>query len=134
MSDTPESVVRRFLAAFQNWPNVDELASFFAEKAVFIDGPRGVHQGLAAIKSELEAQAETMGFRNFNADINSLVADGGTVMLERVDSFTVGRKPFSMEIMAAFEIEDGRIKRWRECYDLKSIADQVEAAGFHVPS
>jgi limonene-1,2-epoxide hydrolase len=36
--------------------------------------------------------------------------------------------------MGAFEIDaDGRITRWRYSYDLKSITDQVEAAGFNVP-
>jgi limonene-1,2-epoxide hydrolase len=133
MTDSPQSVVRRFLAAWEGWPNVDDIASFFADDAVFIDGPRGVHRGIAAIRSELEAEA-AMGFRNLRADISSLVADGGTVMLERVDNFTIGGKPFSMEVMAAFEIGDGRIKRWRESYDLKSITDQIEAAGFSAPA
>jgi limonene-1,2-epoxide hydrolase len=55
------------------------------------------------------------------------------VMVERLDEFTVGGKPFSMDIMAALQVEDGRIKRWRESYDLKSITDQIEAAGFSVP-
>jgi limonene-1,2-epoxide hydrolase len=89
MTDSPQSVVRRFLAAWEGWPNVDDIASFFADDAVFIDGPRGVHRGIAAIRSELEAEA-AMGFRNLRADISSLVADGGTVMLERVDNFTIG--------------------------------------------
>jgi hypothetical protein len=36
-----------------------------------------------------------------------------------------------MEMMAAFDIDaDGRIKRYRESFDLKSITDQIEAAGF----
>jgi limonene-1,2-epoxide hydrolase len=133
MSDSPESVVRRFLAAWANWPNVDELVSFFAEDALFLDGPRAVHRGRAAIQSELDKQA-AMGFRDFKADVHCLVAHGDTVMLERVDNFTVGGKPFSMEVMAAFEVSDGRIKRWRESYDLKSITDRIEAAGFKAPT
>lgn len=102
MGDSAESVVRWFLAAWANWPNVDELASYFAENAVFSDGPREVHKGIAAIRSELQDEA-AMGFSNFKADIKSLVTDGRTVMVERLDSFTVGGKRFSMEIMAAFE-------------------------------
>jgi limonene-1,2-epoxide hydrolase len=51
--------------------------------------------------------------------------------MERVDRFNLSGKPFSMEMMAAFEIDqDGRITRYRECFDLKSITDQIEAAGF----
>jgi hypothetical protein len=35
--------------------------------------------------------------------------------------------------MAAVEIDvHGKIKRWRDYYDLKSSTDQIEAAGFKV--
>ena len=133
MSDSPESVVRKFLAAWAD-PKLDELVGFFSDDAVFIDGPRGVHSGAAAIKSELEHELQ-MGFGGVTADVKSLVAEGETVMLERVDSFNIGGKPFSMEIMAAFDINaDGRIRRWRDSYDLKSVTDQIEAAGFNVPA
>ena len=133
MSGSPESVVRGFLAAWEDMPKLNRILSFFAEDAVWVDGPRGVHRGLDAITSELEAQA-AIGFTNFRAEIKSIVTDGGTVMMERVDSLTMDNKPFSMEIMAAFEIDaDGRIKRWRDSYDLKSITDQVAAAGFAAP-
>jgi limonene-1,2-epoxide hydrolase len=132
MSDSPESVVRKFLAAWAD-PKLDRIVALFADDAVYIDGPRGVHRGVDAIRSELEAQL-AMGFGSMTLDVKSLVAEGGTVMLERVDSFSIGGKPFSMEVMAAFEIDaDGRIKRWRDSFDLKSIRDQIEAAGIDVP-
>jgi limonene-1,2-epoxide hydrolase len=131
MSGSPESVVRKFLAAWAD-PKLDELVSFFNDGAVLVDGPRGVHRGVDAIKSELEAALAMLG--SVMMDVKSLVTDGGTVMMERVDSFSIGGKPLSMEIMAAFEIDDdGRIKRWRDSYDLKSVTDQIEAAGFNVP-
>ncbi len=134
MSGSPESVVRRFLVAWEDMPKLDRILSFFAEDAVWVDGQRGVHRGIDAITSELEAQA-AIGFSSFRAEIKSLVADGGTVMMERVDSLTIDGKPFSMEIMAAFEIgADGRIMRWRDSYDLTSITDQVASAGFAAPA
>jgi limonene-1,2-epoxide hydrolase len=132
MSDSPESVVRKFLAAWAD-PKLDELVGFFSDDAVFIDGPRGVHRGIEAIRSEL-ADAISTGFGGVKMDVNSLVAQGGTVMIEGVENYRIGGKPMSLEVMGAFEIDaDGRITRWRDCYDLKSITDQVEAAGFSVP-
>jgi limonene-1,2-epoxide hydrolase len=129
LTDSPESVVRAFLASWAD-PVLDEVVSFFADDAVFVDGPRGVHRGLKAITSQLEVD-----LRPVIAEVKSLVTDGRMVMLERVDRFDVGGNGFSMEVMAAFVIDsDGRIKRWRESYDLQSIADQIEAAGFKVPS
>jgi limonene-1,2-epoxide hydrolase len=134
MSDSPASVVRGFLSSFEEWPNLDSTLRFFAQDAVYVDGPRGVHRGIDAITAELEAQA-AMGFGDLTIEVRSLVANGGTVMLERVDSLTVGGTPLSIEIMAAFEIDaDGRIQRWRESYDFKSVADQLATAGFRAPS
>jgi limonene-1,2-epoxide hydrolase len=129
LTDSPESVVRGFLASWAD-PKLDEVVSFFADDAVFVDGPRGVHRGLNAIRSQLEVD-----LRPVRADVKKLVADGRTVMLERVDSFDVRGKDFSRAVMAAFVIDsDGLIKRWRESYDLKSITDQIEAAGSTAPA
>jgi limonene-1,2-epoxide hydrolase len=126
MSASPESVVRNFFAAWAD-PNLDDLVSFFSDDAVFIDGPRGVHRGVNAIKSEFEAwQAMEMG--RPLVDVKSLVAEAGTVMMERVDNFHLGGQPFSLEVMAAFEVgTDGRITRWRDYYDLQSLVDEVSA-------
>jgi limonene-1,2-epoxide hydrolase len=115
-------------------PTWTKLSAFFDEDAVWVDGPRGVHRGVDAIKSALEADL-AKGFPNTTCDVKSLVAEGGTVMVERVDSFSIGGKPFSMDVMAAFEIDaEEKIKRWRDSYDLKSVTDQVEAAGFKIPT
>jgi limonene-1,2-epoxide hydrolase len=63
-----------------------------------------------------------------------MVAQGGTVMIEGVENYRIGGKPMCLEVMGAFEVDaDGLITRWRDSYDLKSITDQVEAAGFNVP-
>jgi limonene-1,2-epoxide hydrolase len=133
MGNSQESVVRNFLAAFTD-RNVDELVGFFSDDAVFIDGPRGVHRGKEAIKSEFEAEL-AMGFESIKIDVNSLVANGGIVMMEGVENYIIGGKPFFMETIGAFDINsDGLITRWRYSYDLKPLTDQLEAAGFYVPT
>jgi hypothetical protein len=60
MSDSPESVVRRFFAAWAD-PRPEELGSFFRADAVWVDGPQGVRRGLDAIKSELASQLNVVG-------------------------------------------------------------------------
>ena len=134
MSDSPESVVREFLAASEGAAKVDLLLSFFDDDAVWVDGPRGVHHGLDALRSELEVQI-SMGFEVVKEDVKSLVAERGTVMLERVEHLRIGGEPFSLEVMSAFDIDAyGKITRWRDSYDLKLITDQVEAAGLRNPT
>jgi limonene-1,2-epoxide hydrolase len=132
MDDSPESVVRSFLAVWTD-PKLDDImATYFADDAVYINGPFGSFRGVDAIRAHLQAQIDAV--RSESIDVTSLVADGGTVMMERVDTVSVGGKPFSLEVMAAFEIDaDGRIKYWRDSFDLRSITDQVEAAGWKSP-
>jgi len=75
-----------------------------------------------------------MGVGSIRIDVKSLVAYGGTVMIEGVENYRIGGKPFALEVMGAFAIDaEARITRWRYSYDLKSITDQIEAAGFEVP-
>jgi limonene-1,2-epoxide hydrolase len=120
------------LAAFAD-PKLDELVSFFSDDALFIDGPRGVHQGIDAIRSELESEL-AMGFGAIKIDVHSLISDGGIVMMEGTENYRIGGKPFTLDVMGAFHVgADGKITRWRYSYDLKSITDQIEAAGFKIP-
>lgn len=133
MRESPESVVRRYLKAWED-PELDDLLSFFTDDAVYVDGPRGTHHGRDAIRSELQAQL-AMRFSDVVMEVRAVLADGRTVMMEREDRFTVAGRPFSYGSMAVFEVEnDGRISGWREYYDLHSVIDQITAAGFTPPA
>jgi limonene-1,2-epoxide hydrolase len=126
MSDSPESVVRKFFAAWAD-PKSDELGSFFHDAAMWVDGPQGVRSGADAIKTELAAQLKAVG--GAMVDVKTLVSDGGTVMVEQISNSTIRGNPISSVVMAVFELDaDGRIRQWREAYDLKSAMDQIKAA------
>ena len=126
MSDSPESVVRQFFAAART-PDVDELAGFFSADAVYTDGPRGTYSGIDAIRAEIEAQVQVSP--SVGVDVKTLVVDGTTVFAERVDSFEMQGKWFALEVVGVFEIDaDGKIKRFRDYYDLQSLMDEITAA------
>jgi limonene-1,2-epoxide hydrolase len=127
MSDSPESGVREFLAARPD-PKADEFTNFFDDDAVWVDGPQGVRRGANAIVDELTKHLAIS--HSMTMEVITLVANGGTVMVEWRGDWTMGCKPISTTVMAAFEIDaNGRINKWRERYDLKSVTDQIEAAG-----
>jgi limonene-1,2-epoxide hydrolase len=126
MSDSPESVVRQFFAAARI-PDVDKLAGFFSADAVYTDGPRGTYSGIDAIRSEIEAQVQVSP--SVVVDVKTLVVDGTTVFAERVDSFEMQGKWFAFEVVGVFEVDgDGKIKRFRDYYDLQSLMDEITAA------
>ena len=56
--------------------------------------------------------------RRVSLNVLHQVASDDVVMNERLDSITLNGKPVELPIMGVFEIEDGRIKAWREYFDL----------------
>jgi limonene-1,2-epoxide hydrolase len=113
-------------------PQAEKFARFFAEDAVWVDGPNAVHHGAKAVVDELTRQLSI--FRGQWVEVDTLVADGGTVMVEWHGGFTANRTTIETKVMAAFEIDaNGQIKQMRESFDMKSLTDQIEAAGFRVP-
>jgi limonene-1,2-epoxide hydrolase len=86
-----------------------------------------VRHGATAVVSELAAQlAVTKGTA---VEIKTLLSEGATVMVEEISTFTISGSSISAVVMAVFEFDPtGRITRWREAYDLKSLTDQIEAA------
>jgi limonene-1,2-epoxide hydrolase len=131
MSASPKAVAVDFLRAREHG-DLEKVMELLSEDAIFTDGPRGVHRGASAIRavlSEIGARAPTV-----TRTVKSMVADDTTVMMERVDTFAVGGTAIHYEIAVVFEIDGrGRIKRWHEYYDLKSIADHILAAGASHP-
>ena len=126
VSKTPEQVVREFCGAFAT-SDVDELVSFFADDAVYIDGPRATHRGVDAIRTEIASQVRMIP--TAIVDVTALVERDGVVMIERVDNFEVAGTPFALEVAAVFTVDEtGHITRWRDYYDLQSIAERTAAA------
>jgi limonene-1,2-epoxide hydrolase len=126
VSDSAEQVVRQFLTALKQ-SDVDELVSFFSDDAVWTDGPRGTYRGVDAIRAEIESQVQLVP--SLTVEVKNLVATGGTVMVERADTFETQGKSFDLEVVGVFEIDgSGLIKRLRDYYDLSSLMDRVSAA------
>jgi limonene-1,2-epoxide hydrolase len=126
VSNSAESVVSKFLAAWKR-SDPDELVSFFSDDAVWTDSTRGVFRGIDAIRAELQSAVKMVP--SVVADVKTLVANVGTVMTERVDSFKVQGEPFDLEVAGVFEVDsNGRINCWHEYYDRKSIEDRLASA------
>jgi limonene-1,2-epoxide hydrolase len=126
MEDSPESVVRRFYAAWAA-PDAGELGGFFHDDAIWVDGPQGVRRGAQAVTDELVNQLSLLG--GVDVEVTTLVTSGQIVMTEHVSHSVVNDTAIASVVMAVFEFDaDGRIVQWREAYDLTSVADQVKTA------
>jgi limonene-1,2-epoxide hydrolase len=126
MSDSPESVVRKFFAAWSD-PWRTNWAGFSMTPPCGSMVRKECAGGADAIKSELATQLKAVG--GVRVEVKSLVSQGTTVMVEQISNASIRRNPVSTIVMAVFELDpEGRIKQWREAYDLNSVMDQIEAA------
>jgi len=127
VSETPESVARKFLAGWETPnPNLDELVAFFAEDAVFTDGPQSEYRGVQAIREQLQTMTAMLG--SLTIHIRTLVVNGNCVMVERVENVEVQGHPFDIPGVVVFEFDDElRIKQLREYFDQHSIMEHFAA-------
>jgi hypothetical protein len=61
-------------------------------------------------------------------EVDTLIADGGTVMVEWHGGFTAGGPTIHTKVMSVLEVDaNGRIRQMRESFDGKSFTGQLRA-------
>ena len=110
-----EQVIRKFIAA---WARLDpaELASYFAPDGVYHNIPTGPVAGRENVEKMI--RDFTAAWTETEWEIVSLVAAGDLVIAERVDRTQVGEKSVDLPCTGVFEMEGGKIKVWRDYFDL----------------
>jgi len=117
------ALIRRFIEACVR-ADVDEFADFFTDDAVWWNSPWQPVVGRDAIRETLRRGAERMTALPW--EIRHIVAEGDTVLTERVDRFKVGgATQISVPCMGVFELRDGKITAWRDYWDLRSFERQL---------
>lgn len=124
MSTTPAEVVAEFIAS---WPGGDaaHLASFFAEDAVYHNIPMDPISGREAIEATFASfmvMAERIEFETLHTAV-----DGNLVMTERVDRFISPERTIVLPVMGSFEVAGGKIRAWRDYFDLAQFTSQMSA-------
>jgi limonene-1,2-epoxide hydrolase len=127
MADNPSEVVTQFCAAFGQGVAPSELVEYFADDAVYHNMPVDPAVGREAILGLLNmfvTPAERVEFR-----VRNLVANGDTVLTERVDVFVLPNATIELPVMGTFEVKDGKIAAWRDYFDLNQYMSQLQGAG-----
>jgi limonene-1,2-epoxide hydrolase len=109
-----DAMVREFLAAWER-RDTEHIVDRFTDDGVYHSVPLTPIVGKAAIR---EFVAGFAGRPPGRLVIRHQVATEHVVMNERTDYITLNGQPVVLPICGVFEIEDGRIKAWREYFDL----------------
>jgi limonene-1,2-epoxide hydrolase len=109
-----DAMVRDFLAAWER-RDTQYIVDHFTDDAVYHSIPLTPIVGKEAIGAFVAGFADVPPGR---LEIRHQVASGSVVMNERTDHITLNGKPVVLAICGVFEIEDGRIRAWREYFDM----------------
>lgn len=116
MSNTAnENLVREFVAAWSRL-NVEELLDYFTEDGTYHNMPIMP----VASRGNLRAfiTAFTKDWTDTEWEIINLASSGNTVFVERIDRTRLGERSVDLPCCGVFEIENGKIKVWRDYFDL----------------
>lgn len=109
-----DAMIRAFIAAWER-RDTEHIVGCFTDDGVYHSIPLTPVVGKAAIREFVAGFADVPPGR---LQIHHQVASGNVVMNERTDSITLNGVPVVLPICGVFEIEGGRIKAWREYFDL----------------
>lgn len=119
-----ETIIRDFITA---WSRLDanELVAFFTDDGVYHNMPTAPVSGKDNLLKFIGGFIANWSRTDW--DILNLLADGNIVMVERLDRTRVGDKGVDLPCFGIFEMEDGKIKVWRDYFDMgtfvKSLAE-----------
>lgn len=115
MATTPDALVTQFCAAWVRM-DADELADYFTEDGVYHNIPMAPAVGKAAVRELLVGMKAMISSIRF--EVHRQVAQGDLVMNERTDHLEMGGKTISLPVVGVFEISDGKIRAWRDYFDM----------------
>lgn len=119
-------LVTEFVASWAE-KDVDKILDYFTEDAVYINIPIDPpNHGKAEIRAVIEqfvGMAEAMEFIiHYQGETPE-----GLVMNERTDRFLLNGKWMDLPVMGIFELENGKIKAWRDYFDMNQFTSQMPA-------
>ena len=124
MTTDPAALVLEFCEAFGKGAAPTDLVEYFTEDAVYHNIPVEPAVGREAILGLLNmflTPTEGVEFR-----IRNIVANGDTVLTERVDVFRLPNATIELPVMGTFEVKDGKIAAWRDYFDLNTYMSQLQ--------
>ena len=88
--------------------------------------------GRDAARAELEKHNSLSTGMVEGSEIRTIVSDGDTVVVERVDVNAMNDVAVSFNVTSIFEVRDGAIAHWREYWDTSHVARQLGIEPAHM--
>ena len=126
---TTESNRARITAFCDIWPGVwqqqdlQPMLDYFTDDIIWQDIPGESRQGKQACVDFMMPFLKKA--RYFRMEPRNILVEGDTVMVERVDYLEFKGVDTVLPVVAVFEMDDGKIKQWRDYFDLNMFERQL---------
>ena len=117
-----ETVVRNFIVAWSRL-DVNEFVGFFTEDGIYhnmMAKPVSGHENLRAFIGRF-----LKGWTATEWNIINIVSRGNVVIAERLDRTRLGDKKVDLPCVGVFEMQNGKIKVWRDYFDLATYTKAI---------
>lgn len=116
----PTKFVLEFIQCF-NENRIDDALEYLSDDVFYHNIPLDPMTGRDAVRAFMEA-ADLGNSVKTEWDVLAIAAQGETVLTERVDVFyTADGRRDSIPLMGAFCVQDGKITKWRDYFDLAAF-------------
>jgi limonene-1,2-epoxide hydrolase len=97
----------------------EAIRAYFTPKTVWENVGLAVTTGIDEALGVLAQFNQAMGIDAIDIEMLAIAADGDRVLTERIDYLlrADGSEVWASRVMGIFEIEDGRIRAWRDYFD-----------------
>jgi limonene-1,2-epoxide hydrolase len=118
VATAPAAVVEDFLYAVMRDKDFDVASTLLADDVVYENVGYPTFRGAKRIVEMFRKSAARLPFMRWDVRIHRAACDGNTVLNERTDSLIIGRFQADFWVCGVFEVNDGRIKLWRDYFDV----------------
>ena len=115
MATDPVELIREFCA---DWAHLDaeRMMAYFAANPTYHNMPGPPAVGAEAVRATIERFLKS--WQKTEWEVLNIAANGNVVFAERVDRTDANGKHVDLPCVGVFELEDGKIKTWRDYFDM----------------
>lgn len=108
-------IIEEFIEAWSRL-DVDELVGYFTEDGTYYNMPFAPVTGHSDLKDFIGGFIKD--WTQTDWDVLTLMGEGDIVVAERLDRTKVGEISIDLPCCGIFEMENGKIKVWRDYFDM----------------
>lgn len=117
------AVIREFIAAWSSL-DADRLADYFTEDGTYHNIPTQPVTGKENVRDFIRGFLST--WTETRWDVVQILGEGDLVFAERLDRTRTTRGNVDLPCVGVFEMQDGRIRVWRDYFDLGTFMKAMQ--------